>query len=161
MHTIGPQTISHKYAVSARKDRLTKRQRSRLMSKIRARDTKPERAVRRILRDLGFTYRLHRADLPGTPDIVIAKHRIAIFVHGCFWHGHKCVAGRNIPATNRQYWLPKLKRNRQRDAENLATLKAVGWKTIVTWECETRNSRKLTSKLTRLLATRRPRTSSV
>ena len=135
-----------------RRDRLSRRQRSQLMAKIRAKDTGPERAVRKALRRLGYAYRSYRSDLPGTPDVVISKLRIAIFVHGCFWHGHKCVSGRNIPATNRRYWLPKLASNKQRDAENISQLRKLGWKTVVIWECEARNPQKIENILNRFFA---------
>jgi len=138
-------------------DRLSKRQRSELMAKIRAKGTNPELAVRKALRGMGYVYRLHRSDLPGKPDIVMAKRRVVIFVHGCFWHGHKCAAGQNIPATNKHYWLPKLMRNKQRDSENIADLRELGWKVVVIWECETRDSKKIESRLNRMLSTHKTR----
>ena len=91
--------------------------RSRVMSRIRKRDTKPEIAVRRVLHRLGYRFRLHRQDLPGVPDIVLPKHNTVILVHGCFWHQHTCPLGK-LPKSNKSYWLPKLRRNCRRDRQN-------------------------------------------
>lgn len=104
------------------------------MSRIRGRDTKPEMVVRRWLWHQGFRYRLYVKALPGRPDIVMRKWRTAIFVNGCFWHGHECQKHR--PATNAQFWQDKITRNRERDARNQAMLQAAGWNVIVVWECQ-------------------------
>jgi len=116
----------------------TREQRSRNMAAIRSKDTKPEMRVRSVLHSLGFRFRLHRKDLPGKPDIVLPKHRLAIFVHGCFWHSHDCRYGRVIPATRPAFWAAKRKENVDRDSRNKAGLKEQGWRVITVWECETR-----------------------
>ena len=121
--------------------------RSRVMRRVKSRDTKPEMRVRRMLHAMGCRYRLHQRDLPGAPDIVMSGRRRIIFVHGCFWHGHDCKAGRKRPATHRDYWDVKLQRNRLRDAENLAKLEAMGWRVLIVWECETRDAEALASRL--------------
>lgn len=98
------------------------------MRRIRGRDTSPELAVRKLLRDIGFPgYRLHRKELPGKPDIVYMGRRKAILVHGCFWHGHDCLVGQRKPKSNLGYWIPKIEGNKQRDAENIAALLTAGW----------------------------------
>ena len=104
------------------------------MSRIRGRDTKPEMVVRRWLWHQGYRYRLYVKSLPGRPDIVMRKWRTAIFVNGCFWHGHDCQKHR--PATNAQFWQDKITRNRERDARNQTLLQAAGWNVIVVWECQ-------------------------
>jgi DNA mismatch endonuclease (patch repair protein) len=109
------------------------------MRAIRSKGMKPEMLVRRLVRSLGFGYRLHRKDLPGKPDLAFIGRKKAIFVHGCFWHQHAgCREGRP-PGSNQDYWGPKLQRNVQRDQQNLADLEAKGWKTLVIWECETKS----------------------
>lgn len=114
-------------------------QRSRMMAGIRGKGTKPELLVRRLLSADGFRYRLHRNDLPGTPDIVMPGRRIAIFVHGCFWHRHlECKYARQ-PSSNSVFWHKKLGRNVQRDQEAFSALKAAGWRVLVVWECATRS----------------------
>lgn len=114
----------------------TTRKLSEHMRTIRKTDTKPEIAVRRLVHAMGYRYRLHRRDLPGTPDLVFAGLRKVIFVHGCFWHRHDCPAGRKQPSANPDYWKPKLERNAARDAENMQRLAAMGWSALVLWECE-------------------------
>lgn len=109
--------------------------RSATMRAVKARDTGPERAVRRLLHGLGYRYRLHRADLPGTPDLVFAARRKVVFVHGCFWHGHPCRRGARAPVRNAAYWSAKIARNAARDAETLTRLAALGWGARVVWEC--------------------------
>ena len=126
-------------------------ERSRIMRAVKDRDTKPEMIVRRMIHGMGYRYRLHRRDLPGKPDLVFPSRRKVVFVHGCFWHGHDCKRGNRQPATNRDYWIPKLQRNRARDKENLARLRQLGWKSTVVWECETKEDRPLRKKLRRFL----------
>lgn len=133
-------------------DKLTPQQRSANMARIRAKDTKPEMLVRRMVHGMGFRYRLHRKDLPGKPDLVFGPRRKVIFVHGCFWHLHACRGGR-IPASRRDYWAPKLQRNAERDAEHLAALRAAGWQVLIVWECETKDLAALQSRLAEFLET--------
>lgn len=106
------------------------------MSKIKSKDTKPELKVRSVLHRMGFRFRLHRKDMPGRPDIVLAKHKIVVFVNGCFWHRHVNCREASRPKTNTDYWEKKLSRNVERDLENHATLRKQNWTVIVFWECE-------------------------
>lgn len=110
--------------------------RSRTMRAVKGRDTGPEMVVRRLVHGMGYRYRLHGRDLPGKPDLVFRPRRKAIFVHGCFWHQHDCARGARLPKSNRDYWLPKLRRNKERDAQHRARLCEMGWKTLVVWECQ-------------------------
>ncbi len=110
--------------------------RSAVMRAVKGRGTAPELAVRRLVWSLGGRYRLNRADLPGKPDIVLPGRRLAIFVHGCFWHGHDCPRGARVPKANRAYWLAKIARNRTRDAATRTALDAAGWRVEVVWECD-------------------------
>ena len=110
--------------------------RSAVMRRVKGKDTAPELKVRRLLRRMGVGYRLHRADLPGKPDIAMPGRKLALFVHGCFWHGHDCARGARMPKANRSYWDTKIGRNRARDAEHRAALEAKGWRTVTLWECE-------------------------
>ena len=120
------------------------------MRRIRSRDTKPEITVRRTLHRMGYRYRLHRANLPGKPDLVFPSRRKVIFVHGCFWHSHACKLA-HVPASNTQYWGPKLEGNRRRDAAHAAALRKLGWKCLVIWECEVRDTAKLRVRAGRFL----------
>lgn len=108
--------------------------RSRIMRAVRSKNTKPEIAVRRTLHALGFRFRLHRKDLPGSPDIVLPRWRAVVFVHGCFWHGHDCPKS-TIPATRPEFWEAKFRRNIERDKQAKECLKAQGWRVVVLWEC--------------------------
>jgi DNA mismatch endonuclease (patch repair protein) len=114
--------------------------RSRMMSGIRGKNTKPEMLVRLALHRRGFRYRLHARNLPGRPDIVLPKFRAAVFVNGCFWHGHDCELFR-LPATRTEFWSSKITSNRARDARNLAGLRTAGWRSLVIWECALRPAR--------------------
>jgi DNA mismatch endonuclease, patch repair protein len=107
------------------------------MARIGARDTVPEMIVRRGLHASGFRFRLHVRSLPGTPDLVLAKHKAVVFIHGCFWHGHDCPAFR-LPTTRHEFWAGKIGGNKARDTANLAALRALGWRVAVVWECATR-----------------------
>jgi DNA mismatch endonuclease (patch repair protein) len=109
--------------------------RSAIMRAVKSRDTRPELLLRTMLRSIKTGYRLHRADLPGKPDVVYGPRRLAIFMHGCFWHGHDCKRGARAPKENAAYWSGKIARNRARDAANLAALAALGWRTLVVFEC--------------------------
>ena len=121
--------------------------RSAVMRAVKSRDTTPERVVRAILRPIAAGYRLHRADLPGKPDIVYAGREVVIFVHGCFWHGHDCRRGARMPKTNTAYWQAKIARNRARDAKTLAGYAAMGWRALVVYECELKDRERLMSRL--------------
>jgi DNA mismatch endonuclease (patch repair protein) len=110
--------------------------RSSLMSRIRSKDTQPERKLRSALFSKGFRFRIHKTGLPGRPDIVLSKYRTAIFVHGCFWHQHENCKSCFVPQTRQEYWLPKLKANTDRDKRNISELTDKGWTVIVVWECE-------------------------
>lgn len=112
--------------------------RSKMMSGIRSKDTKPELTVRRYLHGRGFRYRLHARDLPGSPDLVLPKYRVAILVHGCFWHRHPGCRFATTPASNIEKWNTKFQTNVDRDARKLTSLQAAGWRVIVVWECELR-----------------------
>lgn len=121
-------------------DVVDRKTRSRMMAGIRARDTKPERIIRSGLFRLGFRYRLHSANLPGRPDLVFPSRRAAIFVNGCFWHGHDCRFFR-MPTTRRVFWEKKIRGNRRRDEKNLMLLANANWRTLVVWECAMRGKR--------------------
>jgi DNA mismatch endonuclease, patch repair protein len=119
-------------------DPLSPEQRSALMSRIRSKDTRPEMELRRALFRRGFRYRIHRKGLPGKPDIVFAKARLAVFCHGCFWHGHEgCY---KAPATNAEFWKSKLDRNKARDENNKRDLESLGWRVLQVWECHIYNN---------------------
>ncbi len=125
--------------------------RSRIMRAVKSRNTSPELAVRRIAHSLAPGYRLHRRDIPGKPDIAYVGRKIAIFVHGCFWHGHACRRGARIPKTNRNYWVAKISRNRARDIENRKELRKLSWRTTTIWECELRKKDAVTVRIRRFL----------
>ena len=117
-------------------DRLSKEERSELMSHIRSVNTKPEVALRRALWRRGFRYRVNVKNLPGSPDIVLPKHRTVVFVHGCFWHGHNGCKEYTVPKTNTEFWVNKVARNQERDQEVWRKLEAKGWSVVIVWECE-------------------------
>ena len=117
-------------------DKFSKSIRSKIMSHIRKTDTKPELRVRRFLHAHRFRFRVYDRRLPGCPDIVLRKHRAVVFVHGCFWHQHENCKLAKVPKSNRSYWKPKLRRNRERDRKNLAILRKDGWRVFVVWECQ-------------------------
>lgn len=121
------------------------------MARVKGKDTKPEMTVRRLVHAMGHRYRLHRRDLPGSPDLVFGPKRKAIFVHGCFWHAHRGCSRARIPEANRDYWAAKLARNAERDAAALASLQADGWSALTIWECETADVDALTDRLERFL----------
>ena len=128
-------------------DVLTAAQRSRCMSRIRSKNTRPELAVRKVLKQLGLRFSIHRKTLAGKPDIVLSNRKIAIFVHGCFWHTHHCRYGRVVPATNREFWRKKRARNTERDKRNIRELRKQGWKVFTVWECWTRKPAHLVKRL--------------
>jgi len=131
-------------------DVLTPEQRSFNMSRIRGKNTSPEMRVRTLLHSLGYRYRLHVRNLPGCPDIVLRKHKAVIFVHGCFWHMHKCRFGNVTPRTNADFWQQKRMSNVDRDERNRRSLQRE-WSILTVWECETRDEQRLSEKLSRFL----------
>ena len=130
---------------------LTAERQSQLMSRVRAQDTKPELAVRRYLHAAGFRFRLHRRDLPGTPDIVLPRHRLVLFIHGCFWHQHHNCSLSKRPKSNLSYWEPKLQRIALRDRRVTEELTSQGWRVDVIWECQTKSPAALAAAVTRVL----------
>jgi len=128
-------------------DNISPEQRSEVMRRITKTDTKPELCVRKLCHSLGFRFRLHRADLPGTPDLVFPSRRKIIFVHGCWWHRHHCRPGQREPKSRRDYWLPKLARNVARDKAARNELRELGWAVLTIWECETTDIARLTEKI--------------
>ena len=128
-------------------DVLTATQRSFNMSRIRSKDTKPEMIVRRLAHRLGYRFRLHRSDLPGKPDLVFPSRRKIIFVHGCFWHKHRCKAGSVVPLTNAGFWAAKRRANVKRDRKCNRELEETGWIVLVVWECQTKSPDMLRSLL--------------
>lgn len=128
-------------------DTVSSKQRSLNMSRIKSRDTIPELRVRSILHRLGFRFRLHQKRLPGKPDVVLKRHKIVVFVHGCFWHQHKGCKRCTRPRSNESYWQPKLEGNIRRDKDHLKQLRDLGWRVLVVWECETKDDTRLTKKL--------------
>jgi DNA mismatch endonuclease (patch repair protein) len=129
--------------------------RSRTMRAIRSKNTKPELVVRRLVHAMGFRFRLHRKDLPGSPDLVFPSRRKIIFVHGCFWHGHDCVRGARQPKTNAEYWIDKITKNHMRDNEAYRLLADAGWTPCIIWECELRDGQDLRRKIETFLDDRR------
>ena len=131
-------------------DRLTSEQRSRLMAAVGGANTVPEIVVRRLIHGMGFRYRLHDARLPGKPDLVFPRLRAVILVHGCFWHGHTCRWGR-APKSNQDFWNQKRATNRNRDKRVIATLRTKGWRVLVVWGCQVRDSEALERRLVEFL----------
>ena len=132
-------------------DTVTAQVRSRIMAAVKSKNTKPELAVRRLLHGLGYRYRLHRKDLPGRPDLIFPSRRKVVFVNGCFWHGHEQCPKARLPASNKEYWIAKLKRNKERDKRNFALLKEGGWMSIAVWECELSDPDAVAQKLVAFL----------
>jgi DNA mismatch endonuclease (patch repair protein) len=131
---------------------VTSPERSAVMRAVKSRNTGPELAVRKLLAEIAPGYRLHRADLPGKPDIVYGRRKLAIFVHGCFWHGHECARGNRPPRANADYWRQKIERNRARDARHLDALARMGWRTLVVYECALKDPNALRQTLGAALA---------
>jgi DNA mismatch endonuclease (patch repair protein) len=125
--------------------------RSAVMRRVKGQGTTPEKTVRRLLTALGARYRLHRKDLPGKPDIVMPGRKLAIFVHGCFWHGHDCARGSRVPKQNRDYWTAKVARNKARDAAAQEALTVSGWRVETLWECELKDEAAVSERLESLL----------
>ena len=132
-------------------DTVSREARSRIMAAVKSKDTKPEMKVRRLLHRLGYRYRLHRSDLPGRPDMVFPSRRKIVFVNGCFWHSHQKCDKVRVPENNRDYWIPKLKRNRSRDERNLELLRENGWAVTTVWECQLEDLATVTDRLVEFL----------
>lgn len=128
-------------------DVFDKKKRSEIMSSVKSKDTKPEIIVRKLLHSMGYRFRVHREDLPGTPDIVLPKYKAVIFVHGCFWHGHEGCPRAKLPRTNMEFWEVKIAKNMARDAEAVQNLSRMGWKSLVIWTCEIKDLEQLSKKI--------------
>lgn len=131
-------------------DQFTKAQRSRVMARVKNKNTKPEVRVRSMLHGMGYRFRLHRRDLPGAPDIVLPRHNKVIFVHGCFWHSHDCPRGKR-PETRTKFWNAKLDANKRRDEKNRRDLERHGWKVLVVWECRLKEPKVVRETLGRFM----------
>ncbi|WP_352996566.1 very short patch repair endonuclease [Mesorhizobium sp. M1273] len=116
-------------------DPLSPERRGALMARVKQRNTKPEMTIRQLLHSRGWRYRIHVKNLPGTPDIVFPRRKVAIFVHGCFWHGHSCKLG-SLPKTRSEFWSQKIVGNRQRDDRKRDELQQSGWQVLIVWQCE-------------------------
>jgi DNA mismatch endonuclease (patch repair protein) len=125
------------------------------MQAVRRRDTAPEMQVRRLLHAMGYRFRLHRKDLPGSPDVVLPRHKKVVLIHGCFWHGHEQCKRAKRPTKNAETWRAKIEDNRIRDAKNVAALRELGWGVLVVWECELRDQERLGRLLREFLPDRR------
>lgn len=134
-------------------DRFTPEERSRVMSRVKGHDTEPERIVRKIVHRMGYRFRLHDKSLPGKPDIVLSRHKKVIFIHGCFWHGHKGCHKATRPVSNVEFWNRKLDGNMRRDAKVQRELKSLNWKSLTVWQCQTRDVAVLQKRLERFLTT--------
>ncbi|MEZ0606155.1 very short patch repair endonuclease [Paraburkholderia sp. IW21] len=136
-------------------DTLTPAERSARMALVRAKDTKPELLVRRLVHGMGYRYRLHRRDLPGTPDLVFPGRSKVIFIHGCFWHRHARCALARLPKSRGDFWLPKLTANAERDARNVRALRRLGWSVLTIWECQLGDTANLANRIRRFLDAQR------
>lgn len=149
---VGLVSAMHLHYRSTRMDTRTPEKRSEIMSLVRPKDTTPELAVRRIAHKLGYRFRLHGKLLPGRPDLVFAGRKKVVFVHGCFWHAHEGCPKARPPKSRPDYWIPKLSANKERDIRTLSELQALGWKSLVVWQCELKAGEKLARKIDRFLA---------
>jgi DNA mismatch endonuclease (patch repair protein) len=134
-------------------DKTSPEQRSAIMRRVRRENTEPELALRRMLHAMGYRFRLHAQELPGSPDVVFRPRKAAVFVHGCFWHGHPCRWGRPVKS-NADYWAAKIARNQQRDEASIDALRAEGWWALVVWECELREPETLKAELSAFIGPR-------
>ncbi|WP_368644646.1 very short patch repair endonuclease [Castellaniella ginsengisoli] len=133
-------------------DTVTSANRSLMMAKVRSRDTQPEMKVRRIAHALGLRFRLHRKDLAGSPDLIFPKHKVAVFVHGCFWHQHPGCSRATMPKSRTDFWSQKLEKNVERDRRAIGDLESRGWQVEVFWECETKKSDLLEERIRRIFS---------
>lgn len=136
-------------------DTLSPAQRSRTMAQIKGKNTGPEKIVRSLLHRMGYRFRLHCKQLPGTPDIVLPKYKAVIFVHGCFWHAHEGCKRAAIPTTHREFWEKKIFGNRARDDRNIAALESLGYHCLIIWQCELKNEQSLRQRLSDFLPERK------
>jgi len=136
-------------------DSLSPKERSEIMARVRAKNTRPELRVRKLVFALGYRYRLHDRKLPGCPDLVFGPRRKVIFVHGCFWHRHARCALARLPKSRLDFWLPKLEGNKSRDQRNRRALARRGWKVLTIWECKLRDADRLNDKIRRFLDAKR------
>lgn len=127
-------------------DRVTSEVRSKIMSRVKTRDTSAEIQVRSVVHRLGYRYALNKRDLPGSPDLVFACRRRIVFVHGCYWHGHRCRYGR-LPKSRLSYWRPKIEANKKRDRRNSRALKMTGWSVLVVWQCQLKRPEALQKRI--------------
>ena len=132
-------------------DNVSREKRSWIMSRIKGKDTIPEKTVRSLLHHAGFRFCLNRKDLPGSPDIILPKYKTVIFVHGCFWHGHEGCKRATRPSTNIEFWNKKIRKNRERDYIVKDQLEKLGWQVLIVWQCELKNPDQLIEKLVHLL----------
>lgn len=151
--TIIASTCGHRY--DGVMDRFSPQKRSSVMACVKSRDTGPEKLVRSLLHAMGYRFRLHRKDLPGTPDIVLPRYKTVIFVHGCFWHQHDCCKRAKLPTTNTDFWQKKLTANKKRDARIAEELEKLGWRVLVIWECELKNREALCEHIRQCLPNER------
>jgi DNA mismatch endonuclease, patch repair protein len=138
-------------------DVFTRKKRSEIMSLVKNKDTAPEKAVRSLLHRMGYRFRLQGSGLPGNPDIVLPRHKKVVFVHGCFWHGHKGCRRANRPTSNRCFWGRKLSMNMDRDKANTLALRRIGWRVLVVWGCEVKSPLSVSKKLLRFMTNTRSR----
>ena len=143
--------------LSSMTDTLTRAERSRLMAKIKGKNTAPERAVRSLLHRAGHRFRLHVRGLPGTPDVVLPRHRTVVFVHGCFWHRHRGCKYATMPGSHRKFWTDKFVRNVANDARHRRQLRRLGWKVVVVWSCQLKHPDRVLAKIEKCLGPRRVR----
>lgn len=132
-------------------DQFTREKRSKIMSRVRGRDTGPEKLIRSLLRERGYRFSLYSKRLPGCPDIVLPRRRKAVFIHGCFWHGHKGCARASLPSTNVRFWREKIAGNVARDARVRSEIRKLSWKPLVIWQCRMRDRKTLEQRLVRFL----------
>lgn len=133
-------------------DIVSRERRSQIMGRIKGKNTAPELVVRRVAHGLGYRFRLHRKDLPGSPDLVFPRHAKAILVHGCFWHGHEGCRRGALPKSRVEYWTEKISSNKERDQRKQTELEEAGWEVLVVWECETKDVEAVADKVERFLS---------
>ena len=127
---------------------------SAVMAKVHSKDTKPEMMVRSLVHSMGYRFRLHRANLPGRPDLVFPRFWCVILVHGCFWHGHSCPNGTRRPKSNRRFWVRKIEDNQKRDARCMRELRKLGWRILTIWECQLKNMDRVAGRIVKFLEMR-------